>query len=451
MSCGTAIIQRKQGYRVKSLLGCFSFPVWDCVAGRSAVFPPQRSRAHYRTQGYRLRVLYEGVSHHSYRQVAQSFNRQVWQDPAIGISYRSLQYEASSEASAFESELQRCTSEVLSTHRFDLEGHCPLEQFDWVESPMNPSFEAKLATHFTQMCQDAPEKIRPKLQLKAAQYEQVAQSVYIGIDDVCNKEQKSQRPPKAAVSPPEQQEDPLLATESSGPGSNRGRDNGKKKYKKRKFLFHTVAHIITHVGTYCLTSAKMGQLWPHLMALLLHNDLLEKQWILLVDGQITLQDSLKRRLAWRPFKSILDWYHLRKKIHAQLFKSVHKNEQRDQLFWKLEQALWYGLVAYAQQIIEQIETDIIKNQEELTKLSGYLERNKDLIPNFELRSRLGLINSSNRVEKENDFLVSKRQKKNGMSWTRKGSDALATLMTIQRNNELEKWIAQNEITFKIAA
>ena len=67
-----------------------------------------------------------------------------------------------------------------------------------------------------------------------------------------------------------------------------------------------------------------------------------------------------------------------------------------------------------------------KDQKELKVLIGYFQRNRALIPNYACRKKLSLVCSSNRVEKEKDFIVSARQKRNGMSWTRAGSDALAT-------------------------
>ncbi|RZB31096.1 MAG: hypothetical protein AEth_00779, partial [Candidatus Argoarchaeum ethanivorans] len=63
-----------------------------------------------------------------------------------------------------------------------------------------------------------------------------------------------------------------------------------------------------------------------------------------------------------------------------------------------------------------IDPSNIKAEFRIVKLIEYLKRNKPRIPNYELRKRLGLRNSSNIGEKMNDLLVSNRQKDNGMSW-----------------------------------
>ena len=48
--------------------------------------------------------------------------------------------------------------------------------------------------------------------------------------------------------------------------------------------------------------------------------------------------------------------------------------------------------------------------------------------------------SSNRVEKANDLLVANRQKHNGMSWSEKGSGALAAITALEVNGILDYWL-----------
>jgi hypothetical protein len=68
-----------------------------------------------------------------------------------------------------------------------------------------------------------------------------------------------------------------------------------------------------------------------------------------------------------------------------------------------------------------------------------------------VRKELGLCNSSNRGEKSNDLVVSKRQKHNGMSWSKSGSVALASLTGVARNGEDKRWFKTGKIAFKLAA
>ena len=80
---------------------------------------------------------------------------------------------------------------------------------------------------------------------------------------------------------------------------------------------------------------------------------------------------------------------------------------------------------------------------------GYLDRNRLTIPNYMLRAELGLRNSSNRGEKANDLIVANRQKHNGMSWSDIGSASLASVSAIQYNAELDSWLYNRTLSFKL--
>jgi hypothetical protein len=82
----------------------------------------------------------------------------------------------------------------------------------------------------------------------------------------------------------------------------------------------------------------------------------------------------------------------------------------------------------------------IKNKKEREHLIGYIDRNRDCIPCYALRKKLGLRVSSNPIEKANDLVVSNRQKHNGMSWSADGSTSLATLTSVRRNSDHMNWI-----------
>ena len=51
----------------------------------------------------------------------------------------------------------------------------------------------------------------------------------------------------------------------------------------------------------------------------------------------------------------------------------------------------------------------------------------------------------------NDLVVSERQKNNGMSWSKEGSVALATITSLKRNKEYKQWFEKKEIEFKMVA
>lgn len=113
--------------------------------------------------------------------------------------------------------------------------------------------------------------------------------------------------------------------------------------------------------------------------------------------------------------------------------------------------LWYGSTDMAVAYLEEIAQNSIKNMSAFDKLVVYLNRNKSYIPCYAVRKELGLCNSSAIGEKMNDLVVSKRQKHNGMSWSKSGSVGLATITALKKNNESDKWFEEKELDFKLAA
>ena len=51
----------------------------------------------------------------------------------------------------------------------------------------------------------------------------------------------------------------------------------------------------------------------------------------------------------------------------------------------------------------------------------------------------------------NDLVVAERQKHNGMSWSKNGSVALASITSLKRNKEYKNWFEKKEVNFKLAA
>ncbi|MBU5590587.1 hypothetical protein KQI89_02305 [Clostridium sp. MSJ-4] len=114
----------------------------------------------------------------------------------------------------------------------------------------------------------------------------------------------------------------------------------------------------------------------------------------------------------------------------------------------MESQLWIGKIDAAIEILRSIATDKIKSESNIERLIGYFKRNRNYIPCYALRKSLGLRISSNKAEKVNDLLVATRQKHNGMSWSKDGSVALATIITLYKNNEHEQWHENSKIHFK---
>ncbi|MCP4567781.1 MAG: hypothetical protein GY841_09410 [FCB group bacterium] len=244
------------------------------------------------------------------------------------------------------------------------------------------------------------------------------------MDDVCVKKQSEERGCTAAA--------------------------GEKKGKK--YVRNTVTRVDKDNKSYSIVGAGMKVTIGYLIAFLLSNRLLGCRFQFFTDGHKVLNDTICKTFAWYPnFGIILDWFHLVKKCKEQLSMALKGRLIRNEILREMMPFLWHGLTDRAIAVLEQIDSEKVKDREKLTKLIDYLIRNLGMIPCYALRKHLGLKNSSAIGEKMNDVLVSSRQKHNGMSWSKRGSLALASLTAVKRNGESQSWLQKRKLKFKLAA
>ncbi|MCI5148705.1 MAG: hypothetical protein D3916_04830 [Candidatus Electrothrix sp. MAN1_4] len=213
-----------------------------------------------------------------------------------------------------------------------------------------------------------------------------------------------------------------------------------------------MAHVSYGGKKYVLNGASITSLFPVIMAFLLVHGLAGKRFQFFTDGHTVLNTAIMNSCFWkRNMGIILDWYHLCKKCGELLSLAMNGRKLRNEVLNKLKPLLWYGLTDKAIEFLRELPGEDIKNRQTLEKLIAYLERNRPYIPCYAARKELGLCNSSAVGEKANDLIVSERQKHNGMSWTKKGTVALAAITSLKMNNEYRKWFEEKEIDFKLAA
>jgi hypothetical protein len=130
---------------------------------------------------------------------------------------------------------------------------------------------------------------------------------------------------------------------------------------------------------------------------------------------------------------VLDWYHLSRKVRK-LMGSIARNQiEKSEHLKFLFSNLWQGKVAAAIEYLNhQLKT---KNQATLKELVTYLSKHQSEIINYQRRQQVGKAIGSDRVEKAVDLVVGHRQKKKGMSWAAKGSQALAVLKAAELNGQ----------------
>jgi len=227
---------------------------------------------------------------------------------------------------------------------------------------------------------------------------------------------------------------------------------GRRK-KNRSFVENSVIHVQAEDRQYTLTAIGMDKAFKLLVAFLLENKLMEDhRLVFFSDGATCIRDYIGKYFGFRQHTVILDWLHLEKKCNEFLSMGIKSSkDEKNQIKEKLASILWTGRHENAIKYLESLKNSHIKNPTKIEELKGYIRRKSPNMTCYALRHELGLRISSNRVEKANDLVVATRQKHNGMSWSRRGSGALAIITATMINGEMEGWMAGHTISYRMAS
>ena len=223
--------------------------------------------------------------------------------------------------------------------------------------------------------------------------------------------------------------------------------------KNRSFIENTVIHIQTEDKQYTLTAIGMDKAFKLLVAFLLENRLMEDhRLIFFSDGATCIRDNIGKYFGFRQHTIILDWLHLEKKCNEFLSMGIKGSKDEKQLIKKeLASILWTGRHQNAINYLDSLKKSQVRNSVKIEELKDYIRRKSPNLTCYALRHELNLRISSNRVEKANDLVVATRQKHNGMSWSRKGSGALAVITATMINGELKEWMTNHRINYRMAS
>lgn len=204
----------------------------------------------------------------------------------------------------------------------------------------------------------------------------------------------------------------------------------------------------------------MQELFEHILAFLKVNGFLNRRLVVLADGDNRIWTACREVFHFTHVDMILDWYHLTHKIYEKLSSGINgTKETKAAVRNYLKALLWNGRVDSALEYLESLKGRtvkaengssyrLVKSKAALDDLIAYLTNKKDYIPCYAVRRQLGLLVSSNAVERTNNQLVAERQKNNGMAWSKDGSIAQATITMMKTNRLLDEYIRTGEFTFK---
>lgn len=191
------------------------------------------------------------------------------------------------------------------------------------------------------------------------------------------------------------------------------------------------------------------------LAVILANGLESKKFAFFSDGAKSIRNSVYDVWGTHVRGYYLDPLHLSKKIDEKISLGVKgKKEEKAALRRKLFGIIWAGNVEGFIRCVRDIPEDKIKNKAAIENLVSYVDDKRNMIPCYALRNLLGLKNSSNDAELANRILVTQRGKNAAMSWSKKGSLALAAITACHRSGQLERLIAMGKpslLAFKTVA
>jgi len=432
-------------YKVDGEIGRFEFKTFDVKSEEEKMlskgidfFPAHKGRECYLTRGHMELALFLGAAKRSYRQSVVVFNRSRYQESG-GTPLNTLCDNAHREGLKVLDFITHKTKKTFQEHKFTSEG-VPDTDCSVAKEIPEASYlgEKGLQTALTSVCSEmskkgfSPDDITTvrKSTVGNKVYENPEGTVYVHIDDVGVKKQKEHRDKKPHVALPEE-------------------DQPEKTKTTRPCVQNTVARI-EHKGSkgFTLTGRSVFEVLKYVLAVLLCNNLVRNKIVLCTDGQKSLQNAIVLFFSWHTqVLLILDWFHIVKKFKEDLSLACKGREIRNNHLRQILHMLWFGLIDNAQNYITAIPMTDIKSKEPINRLVDYLERNRERIPCYAMRSRLKLPNSSNPVERSNNIVTAMRQKRNGMSWSNNGSYALTALNAVVVNESTHQWVTTKKLSF----
>ena len=350
----------------------------------------------------------------SYHKGLDLLNRLLHRSPGTAIKFRTYRDFCERTGMQIEENITRETQRILNEHHFEpASGKAP----ELIPPELQKDAECFGDSAAIRSAVDEINATRPNVeeQVKTVTWpiECPEQTCYISVDDIGVKHQKEHR------------------KESS-------ERNG-------VYVWNTVADIEANGTSRIITGVGMRSVFLFVLAYLLQNDLLAgKTLVFFTDGARSIFANIAEVFQFHPYTVILDWYHLKKRCQECLSMSAKGKERRNEILQKLLRILWAGNVDEAIDFLNNLDAAVLRPKNRINELCQYIEKHREHIPPYALRAKLGLRNSSNRVEKANDLVVAQRQKHNGMSWSTSGSGALAQISALVANDELQSWLNSSE-------
>ena len=388
----------------------------------STLVPKHQPKERIYSLGQQELCLLAGTSL-SYHKGLALLNRLQHRKAETAIKFRTYRDYCERTGRRLEEHLEEETRNTLNKYHFDVETGTPTSTLDTDLRESAGSYEDNEAIESAVKEINAARPLEEeRVEVSTWQMERKNQTCYVSFDDICVKHQKEHRT---------------------------GKDE-----KNKAYVWNTVVDIQAENVSHTVTGTGMRKTFLFTLAYLLKQDLLAgKTLVFFTDGARNISKNIDEMFSFHPYTVILDWFHLKKRCQEYLSMSVKGKEKRNDILQKLLRILWAGNVDAAIAYLHNLGAEVLRPKNRREDLCQYIEKHREHIPPYALRAKLGLRNSSNRVEKANDIVVAQRQKHNGMSWSTPGSGALALISAFIVNDELRSWLnnADSSVPFSDAA
>lgn len=217
------------------------------------------------------------------------------------------------------------------------------------------------------------------------------------------------------------------------------------------YVHTTLIHVSWDNQTFMIKGESIDEALKTLVAFLLKNNLLTtRQLVFFTDGARNLKKAIDAKFNYASYHIILDWYHVSHYILGVLSSALNgsiEDKRADRA--EITKHIWFANIQQAIEVIKGFnDNGRVRNTAKLNSLIDYITKKADCLTGYALRKEMGYCNSSSQAEKSNDIAVASRQKHNGMSWSKIGSNDVSTLSVAKWNGQIESFIQQRQQGFK---
>jgi hypothetical protein len=266
------------------------------------LFPKKTNKEKYQSACHESLLLKLTSKIPSYRECTDILNRIRWQDDDNKIKLRTLSDAVEREGNRIIDYIDFKAKKLLNDNKFDIEKGIPINKDDIDESIVNPKIpmieEKKVNENIEEYNRGKEKERQIDETLIREAFIADEHCINISIDDVGSVEQK---PTGRMKKPPHKEH--------------------------RHYVKNTVVHIQHGIGKYILDGMGIRKMLLVLTAFLLFNGLFQnKSIIFFTDGADDIKNPIKEVFGWRPYRIILDWYHLKKKCQERLSMALKGRE-----------------------------------------------------------------------------------------------------------------------------